>query len=96
MKIIKDGKLIDLWIGKCANCGAVMEASEKELTKQEAQHISDNVLQHAPCPYCKIEMVWFNRADTSEARSVLRKSGLKAIYKREKMENVGIYAPGTK
>ena len=31
MKIIKDGRIIDVWIGKCEECGAVMEAKKEEL-----------------------------------------------------------------
>lgn len=93
MKILKDGRIVDIWIGQCDACKAVMEASRKELDCD-----SDNgVMYINSCMYCKESIVIFYKINTKDAKAILRKSDLKTIYKSvKKGDDVGIYAPGTK
>ena len=78
MKILKEGKLIDIFVGQCGHCGMVGEVSKSSL---------ESVMDHGEqtdftqCPSCDNPVVIFFRVNTKDAKAILRKNNLKALYK---------------
>lgn len=96
MKIIKDGRIIDVWIGKCGECGAVMEAKKEEL-EEITGNVSGQGEYVSSCKYCDHPTVLFDRVNTPYAKGILRKDGLKTLYKStKKSTDNGIYSSGKK
>lgn len=91
MKILKEGKVRDIWIGKCVICDTVMESVSEEL-----KDTSDAEFKHGACMVCNNEHVIFNLVDTQRSKVILRKIGMKDSYFPKDKKDIGIYPIGTK
>ncbi len=86
MKVLKEGKIVDTFVGCCELCGAVFESGASELETTSGD--SGDFMYFKLCPFCKECNVLFFRSNTKEAKAIIRKNKIES--------DVGIYAPGTK
>lgn len=86
MKILKDGVKEKRWVGQCRECSAIAMADIDELGEIERPNENEeNDYAKGTCPYCENEdvAIFFKRIRSTQARQLLRKHGLKTIYKKE-------------
>lgn len=80
MKVLKEGKIVDVWVGQCESCNAVIEADTKDLDITGNTNDQDSTY-YKLCSYCEEIVIIFYRINTKEAKSILRKNDLLTIYK---------------
>ncbi len=84
MILIKEGKIEEIWIGKCRDCKSIIEADENELTIESDQREADEWAWD-DCIFCKKKSsVIFYKVGTSTTKTILRKAGFSGIYKTRK------------
>ena len=83
MKILKDGFIEDVWIGKCNNCNAVIQADKTELKNIIDDTAGARAQYYAVenCLFCGcIDTVMFFKESSLSAKAIMRKvSGITIV-----------------